>query len=294
MTVMTRARTTIGQLVYDTEPAVDFPRLVADLEVALAGSEGGKRRLTFHGDRIAFIDAGSSRVTVAFATDLDEKGGAAVLVTVGYAPIMDGDLRLARRRSVLARLIAERVAERFPPADTVWTETEDEATPDLVSRLIERLTADRQSLLETRNARAREKRASPRHFVEPDDLPRMVARIDAALAARRAGRPGRAALAGGGTVQLDISDLAALDRATEAANRAGTPSAPMRLAAHMIDATLMVVALPVGAAMMIYSLSRGANLNTSARAMALSGIGIAIVQKVGAAGILGSIFTRGI
>jgi hypothetical protein len=62
------------------------------------------------------------------------------------------------------------------------------------------------------------------------------------------------------------------------------PSAPMRLAAHMIDATLMVVALPVGAAMMIYSLSRGANLNTSARAMAVSGIGIAIVQKVGNSG----------
>ena len=62
----------------------------------------------------------------------------------------------------------------------------------------------------------------------------------------------------------------------------------MRLAAHLIDATLMVVALPVGAAMMVYSLSRGANLNTSARALAISGLGIGVVHKLGSGSILTS------
>jgi len=294
MTVMTRARTTVGHLVYDSEPSIDFLRLVADLEAALAASEGGKRQLTFHGDRIAVIDAGSSRVTLSLASDLDDKGAAAVIVTVGYAPLLDGDLRLARRRSVLARMIAERVSARFVPDDTLWTECEESATPEMVGGLIDKLAAQRLSLQEERNEKARARRASPRHFVEPDDLPRMVARIDAALAARRSGSGVRAALAGGGRADLDLSDLALIERSKEAAKEDGTPSAPMRLAAHMIDATLMVVALPVGAAMMIYSLSRGANLTTSARAMAMSGVGIAIVQKVGNLGFLGSIFTRGI
>jgi hypothetical protein len=289
MTVMTCTRTTIGQLIYSNLPKLDFAKLVADLEVALAGCEAGTRHPSFHGDRMAMIDAGASRVTVSLADGLDRRGAAAVIVTVGYAPLLDGDQRLARRRTVLSRLIVERVASRFAPSETVWTESEEEATPEMIGQLIEGLAARREAQEASRSERARARRSLPRHFVEPDDLPRMMARFDASLAARRTGRPAAVAAAEGSRAALDITDLALLEGAKERANASGrTSSAPMRLAAHLIDATLMVVALPVGAGMMVYSLSRGANLNTSARALAISGLGIGVVHKLGSGGILAS------
>ena len=285
MTVMTCTRTTIGQLIYATLPKLDFAKLVADLEVALAGCEAGKRDLTFHGDRMAMIDAGASRVTVSLADRLDRRGAATLVVTVGYAPLLDGDERLARRRTVLSRLIVERVASRFAPAETVWTESEEEATPEMIERLVEGLAARRAAQEACRSERARARRSLPRHFVEPDDLPRMMARLDATIVARRTGRPFAVAAVEGSRPALDLRDLALLE-GTSGSGR--TSSAPMRLAAHLIDATLMVVALPVGAAMMVYSLSRGANLNTSARALAISGLGIGVVHKLGSGSILTS------
>ncbi len=47
-------------------------------------------------------------------------------------------------------------------------------------------------------------------------------------------------------------------------------STQLRLAAHSMDATLIIVALPVGAAMLTYSLLRGGNANISGRMMAIT------------------------
>lgn len=48
-----------------------------------------------------------------------------------------------------------------------------------------------------------------------------------------------------------------------------TPSAQMRLASHAMNATLVVVAFPLGAALTTYSLLRGGNMRLSAQAMAV-------------------------
>ncbi len=52
----------------------------------------------------------------------------------------------------------------------------------------------------------------------------------------------------------------------------------LRLAAHSMDATLIVVALPVGAAMLTYSLLRGGNANVSGRIMAITCTVLALTQ----------------
>jgi hypothetical protein len=44
---------------------------------------------------------------------------------------------------------------------------------------------------------------------------------------------------------------------------------------------LMLIALPVGVAMMVYSLSRGPNLNTSARVLAISGSLLGLLYLTG-------------
>ncbi|MES2664707.1 MAG: hypothetical protein V4712_01330 [Pseudomonadota bacterium] len=68
---------------------------------------------------------------------------------------------------------------------------------------------------------------------------------------------------------------AALYPVAEAPPRVSTP---LRLAAHSMDTTLIIVALPVGAAMLTYSLLRGGNANVSGRMMAITGTLLALTQ----------------
>lgn len=49
-----------------------------------------------------------------------------------------------------------------------------------------------------------------------------------------------------------------------------------KLTVYVMSMTLMVVAFPVGFAMMIYNILAGENLRATARAMALTGVGFAI------------------
>jgi hypothetical protein len=266
MTAPTQTRTTIGQLVYRAMPPLDFARLAADLDAALVGCDAGRLRVVEERDDLAVIDVGASRVAVGIAAGLDRKGGAAVIVTVGYGEAQRGDASLARRQSMLARLIAERITARFAPQETVWTTSEEVATPALFDRLREELAERRQAQIEARADRARARRAAPLRVVDAADVSRMFQRLDATLAARRTLRP--------------EAGEEGLDFGPEGEGR-GPASAPIRLAAHLIDATLMVIALPIGAAMMIYGLTRGADIHTSARALALSGTGIGVLQLMG-------------
>lgn len=270
MTAPIQTRTTIGQLVYRSMPPIDFGKLTADLDAALVGCDAGRLSHALERDGLAIIDIGGSRVGISLAKGLDRKGAAAVTVTVGHGPFSAGDLTLARRQSVLARLIAQRIAASFPPLETVWTETPEITTTDTFQRLREELIERRRVQAELRDARA-EARRSYAPPMEAADVSRMFARFEATLDARRSGR-GELALAG-----IPVGALA-----MEAPPPAPDRSRPLlRLAAHMMDATLMVIALPVGVAMMVYSLSRGGDVNTSARAMALSGLGLGVLHLMG-------------
>lgn len=55
----------------------------------------------------------------------------------------------------------------------------------------------------------------------------------------------------------------------EAAAHNAQPSPQMRLATHAMNATLVIVAFPVGAALTTYSLLRGSDMRISAQAMAI-------------------------
>ena len=56
-------------------------------------------------------------------------------------------------------------------------------------------------------------------------------------------------------------------------------STQMRLAAHAMNATLIMVALPVGAAMMTYSVLRGEDMRLSTAAMVATGLGVTVLQS---------------
>ena len=263
-------RTTIGQLVYASMPAIDFRRLTADLDAALSGCNVGRISVAIERDGLALIDVGASRVGVALAAGLDRTGAAAVTVTVGHGPDPEGEASLARRQSVLARLIAQRIASRFPPIEILWSETAEVATPGTFERMREDLIERRQIQSELREEREQAARSLPPVATEPNEVARMFARFEATLEARR----------------TDHAEPVSVRPEALSAARDERAARLLRLAAHVIDATLMVVALPVGAAMMIYSLSRGPDLHTSARALAISGTGLGLLHLAGSTAAL--------
>lgn len=274
MNVPLRSRTTVGQLYYPTRPSLNFSRVVADLDAALAGCGAGERTTTVQQDGVAVIDAGSSRIAVALAENLDTAGAAAITVTVGFGPEEDGDARLARRQGVLARMIADRLAARSAPAETIWSESHEVATPEFLERSAEGLAQQRR--LGRPSGKPQPRKARPTCFIDSEDIPRLVARVDATLDARRTGWEGAGAI--DAEADLPPVDLMGFD---EIVSEARPASSALRLAAHIIDATLMVLLLPVGGAMMIYSLTRGANLTTSARALAVTGVALGVGHSLG-------------
>jgi hypothetical protein len=297
MTAPKGPKTTIGQLLYTQAPALNFARLVSDLDAALTGLPVAERNLSWAHDDIAILDIDGSRIGLCFARELTGLYAAAVTVTVGYGTSGKGEARLAQRQEMLARLVAERIAGRFQPDETIWRETNEVATPELFDLLTEALpprpapAADAPAAASGRPRRvqARTGRAT---FADPADLPRILARFDATLAARRAGRPDPApAEIANDLPHIPAPDIAVMTELRNALCREAEQADPrrrpiMRLAAHTLDATLMVVALPVGAAMMTYSIGKGASLRASAMAMALCGIGIGTLQAIGATEIL--------
>lgn len=280
MSIPLRAKTMVGHLLYPEKPSLNFPRLVAELDAALAGAGAEEWTTTMARDDLAVIDAGTSRIAVAVSQNLDTRGATAITVAVGVGPEDAENEGLARKQAVLARLIADRVAARTPPAETIWSESDEVATPEFLDRRAESLAARRQAGEELRSRQAETRRIRPRRFVDLEDLPRLVARVEATLDARRTKWDGSE---GSDLPPVDLSGLVDV----EAEPKRVSPA--LRLAAHLIDATVMVLLLPVGAAIMIYSLTRGADLNTSARVMTLTTLGIGAAHLSGGLGTLGTL-----
>jgi hypothetical protein len=159
-------------------------------------------------------------------------------------------------------------------------------------------------------------RKAPSFAEAPDaiELPRILAQYDARLAARQthgdraapgsagvrrprrrgAARPAPSPGTAQGPAPLQVAnDMPQIPqpRLSEAAairaalydplpeeERAPAMPPTLRLAAHAMNATLLVIALPVGASLMTYSLLRGENLHLSARALAVMGLLVGLMQ----------------
>lgn len=83
-----------------------------------------------------------------------------------------------------------------------------------------------------------------------------------------------------GTDQFRLTRVRdALYALPEGAEVEAPPTTQIRLAAHAVNATLIVVYLPLGAALMTYSLLRGEDMRMSAQAVALTGLFMGIAQS---------------
>ncbi|MCC7320490.1 MAG: hypothetical protein IT542_05855 [Rubellimicrobium sp.] len=174
--------------------------------------------------------------------------------------------------------------DRFPPVDAGLVEAADARTRAvLADRKAERDAAVDEAAGQGDDDRTRGRRRRDPARSDSGIRPR-VRRLRAAMAAP----PDPAAVTPANDLpQVPVAEVAEAARIRAALydplpdDRPRHDSVPIRLAAHTMNATLMMVSLPIGASVMTYSLLRGENLRLSARAMALLGAAIGLTQGMG-------------
>jgi len=301
-------------LLFNTPPRIRFSDVVDELETVLSHYPATTRALSREGDDMAIFDLDGSRVVLGFADTLDGRHAACITVSVGTGP--DGDAAagpLADRRTSLCRKIAGRLSSRYPYDAVIWHETASPVTPDLINRMIETLPARGRPHRMAQKPAAEIDPGLIRISGEPDirqvnpvphDLPSdghgfaplSVRPPRARLQLPPIPRPVPAAAAApapAAPVEIVANDRPALPQNLDvdaARIRAALyppeedvvderPSTQMRLAIHAMNATMIVALLPVGAAVMTYSILRGEDLRLSGRMLALTGLVLAASQS---------------
>ncbi len=274
----------VGQLLFVTPPALNFARLVTELTAALPAVTDRPHVLRWDNEDVAAVDLPGTRIVLGYDEGLPGGWGACLSVSVGCGP-MPGTCALSDRVAALARMITDRIACRHQPDETRWHEVGGIVDADALDALTATLTpatpvaprfADIDGALVdgtvARVETALAEREAERHALEARACgPRRRGRRRALPRSRAAAPPPQ-------VQHIGCPENLAL-RAALYGDGAPRATPQMRLAIHAMNATMMAVSLPVGAGLMTYGLLRGENLHLSARAVALIGAAIGILQS---------------
>lgn len=235
---------------------------------------------------------------------------AGLVLAVSFGVNEGQPLVLAGRREALCRSIAEKVAARYPADMTLWSETGGEFGPDEFDGIVRSICQVQMEAAaapdETAAAEAEPAEAeAPEVLADappaatdpaPADLPKAGGRHSAArLAAARSRaklRPAKSAPAQHDHAQSDhanslpdlphpmLSEAARIREALYVGEQEDRGRAPLvqRLTLYSMNMTLIMVAAPVGAALLTYNALGREDLRLTARAMALTGVVVALSQ----------------
>lgn len=285
---------TIAQLVFADPQPLNFARVVGDLHTVLSRFRGQNLRIEWDCEDIAIFDLAEARIMLAW-NDQPGKGYSACLsVSVGPLPYAPPDTAVqVGHESMCSRLI-ERLQARFPATAILWHQTDQPITSDLLDRLVDSLPAlmelfpfqepdwMAEAMAEPAPPQASpEATPQPQARMQPEAPPPLPPR---APAPRRFVR-GRKTMVANDMPHLprmrniELSRVrAALYDPVEDAPAEGS-SAQLRLATYAMNTTLIVVWLPLGAAVMTYGLLKGADINLSARLLVATGTVVGLMQS---------------
>lgn len=251
------AQSTIAQAIYANPQNCSFVRVVTELEGLLSRLRNNALRTRWDYEDIVVFDVGETRIVLGWSEDQADAMPACLLVSVGPLPSAAKGAHDPAHELLCSRLV-ERIQTRYPPDAVLWRQLPMAIEPELVDALIDALPPIHDVL--GAQPKADPAPASPQ---QPASQPALTVANDTPDLPRRAER------------ELDRV-RAALYPAPVAQTNAET--AQMRLAAQAMNATLIVVWMPLGVAAMTYSLMKGENIGFSARMMALTGTLIAWSQ----------------
>jgi hypothetical protein len=241
--------TTVAQLLYFNPPGMALADLLGQLLLALRSCPE-MPAVHRDDDQTVTVDLLGNRIILRWTTCGSGDHRAWLSVAVGNTPGQDPG-GLARRQDIVARLIADRVARDHHPDLVLWHHESGELTPALIDRLSSRLPSQTAARV-------------AREIDRLQDMARLRDSLSATQWAPANDMP-----------NLPSPQLVQLARVRRALQEdAEVASVKLRLAAQAINATMVCVSLPVGAAVMAYSFLRGENINASARILALLGLAV--------------------
>jgi hypothetical protein len=292
-------QSTIAQLLFSGESALNFAKIVGELQGVLSRRNPDTVRIAWDHDDLVVFDLDECRILLSW-NDVSGNGfGGCLSVAVGpSAPDRDSDADY--QLEVLCSRLVERIQNRFNPLVVLWRQVDGMVDSERIDALIDRLPrlapviAPIDSVIDTVARTDLSKAAEPSETVtsyrradgaEPRFTPRAepgatsnqspagphVAANDQPVRLHPA-RPGLS------RVRIALYPQRASDDASDAAELPPQTSVQMRLAVHAMNATLIFVWLPFGAAVTTYSILAGANVRLSARLMAISGTALAVSQ----------------
>ena len=299
---------TIAQVLFAPSSTLNYARIVAELEAVLTHLKPEALTTTWDCDDLVFFDLAETRIGLGYAEF--EAAPIASCLTVSVGPRHRTAHGLDAGFDVLCSRIVERLQTRYQPVAVLWNQTAAEVSADLFDAMTEDLPVMEQALppidalldplWRTAQAAATAP-ALPQMIPEsapakmpasvqgsvqgsvPASAPRSPFTPSARLLQHPLHQRPRVALAANNMAPAVLRHTAELTSTRAALYQdedADVPmSTQMRLAVHCLNATLIMVWMPFGAAVMTYTLLKGEDMRLSGRIMALTGTFLALAHS---------------
>lgn len=301
---------TIAQMLFADGKAIDFARIVSELDSVLTRLRGKEVCITWDCDDLVTFEMPDTRIVLAWAEGGPHRAGGALTVSVGPGSTVVGDPS-KNEHDVLCSRLVERILMRFEPSAVLWCQIEGPVDADMIDELTDAVPEIAsalppvESILDTltKTDLRIATRNNENRRIRSLSTPPLSAKPKPAKPAPEATKPAKTAadkkvtlkpnpvkpkpmVAANDRPRLPRTRSAELARVRlalyppkEAEPDKPAHSTQMRLAAHAMNATLIVVWPPLGAAMMTYSVLRGENMQMSARLMAVAGTFYALAHS---------------
>lgn len=253
---------TIAQLLCQTKHHLNFARLVSDLDSVLERMRDLPRNVIWDCDDVAIFDLPGTRILLAWTDDPGQGLDGILTLSVGPSPLPSPPGPVPDYNALCARLV-ERVQDRMSAAAILWHQIDCIMSAEWVDLLIDSLP-DLPDFLTP----------GPDLQMQAGQTP--VSALSAILPGAPTDRPAandRPDLPRHHDPELQRLRAALYEDVEEV-----MPSVPMRLAVHAMNATLIMVWLPLGAAAMTHGLLKGEDMRLASRLMVLTGTIGALAQ----------------
>ncbi len=279
------AFSTIAHLLYHTERAPDFARVVAELQAVLGRRVGATLTIVWDCDDLVTFDLGPTRILMSCA-DIGRAGGQ-ICLTLSCGPSHREAAPLSDCRA-LCLFLVRRLQARFVETDVVWHTARGPVDADLVDRLVTtlppvavpavtlRLPPVESILDQVLSADHIKTKVLPKHRSPDLSTPqntRPILFMPPAFPSTVAQhiQPNHRRSPTGTLARL----RAALFPTT---GQTIPQNTPMRLTALCFNATLILIYMPLGVAVMTYAILKGEDMRLSARLMAICGTLFAVAH----------------
>ena len=276
---------TIALVTCDENSKVNFAHVVGEMRRSLDKSTRSRYTLTWDNDDIAAFDFESTRIVMSLAEQtMPEVGSDTDHLFISVGSPLAGTRRRdpAVAHEQLCSTIVERVCAYYETKSVYWQQVDECITSQTVDQTFEKIAVARHKPkavnLEAEEATILEPNQPPlANIVQLSAFPNRPTTCQPAQTALQA--PESAAANDMIFVHNDDTDrliairAALYDAPDPPVSGKDEKKAPIvRITATALDATMIIVCLPVGAAMLTYHVFRGGELRRTAHVMTLTGL----------------------